>query len=246
MKKLWSLLLVLVLVLSVVPVMQVQAADKIDVIEIDPGSDQYAVGDTPWLTPTVHDGRLEVGYVAWVCEKDKTYAISDVLEGIENPYAATYKPLEKFEAGKSYQFVLCAVVKKEKGTFSSNIKHIVYTDAKLTVTETDTYSIATGVLKTMTPGGDSFYDQFGKNTLTINKKKVSLKKSNKKQTYTIKASSENKGTITYKSNIKKVKVSKKGVVTIPAKFKGKVVITVKSPADGPIEGDSAKVTITVK
>lgn len=246
MKKLWSLLLVLMLVLSVVPIQNVQAADKIDVIEIDPGSDQYAVGDTPWLTPTIHDGRLEVGYVAWVCEKDKTYAITNVLEGIEDPYAASYKQLEKFEAGKTYQFVLCAVVKKETGVFSSNVKHIVYTDAKMDVTETDIYSVATGVLKTMTPGGDSFYDQFGKNTLTINKKKVSLKKSNKKQTYKIKASCENKGTITYKSNNKKVKVSNKGVVTLPAKFKGKVVITVTSPADGPTEGDSAKVTITVK
>lgn len=243
-KKLLGLGLALAMTATIIPAGVTKAADVVTQIEIDPGVTNYADGDEPFITPTIHDGRLEINYLAWVCEADKTYVMGNDLS---DPYATEgYSKFEKFEAGKTYDYVLSAALKKSTGSFSSDVKHVVFQDAKITITEDDSYYYATGILTTITPGTEGgLSDITEENTINV-KKKVTLKYKTKKQTYKLNASCAAASKLTYQSNNKKIKVNAAGKVTIPAKWKGTVKITVKSPEDGLYQPSKAVVTIKVK
>lgn len=244
-KKMLGLGMAVALVVGIVPLGTAKAADVIEEIEIDPGFDGYAAGDEPFITPTIHDDRLEINYLAWVCEADKTYAIGSELI---DPYAKFgYTKFTTFEAGKTYDLVLSAAVKKEVGSFSENVKHIVFQDAKMTLSETETYYIATGTLESITPTESGGLETIKEeNKITVKKTKVTLKYKKKKQTYKLGATSVGNSVLTYKSNNKKIKVSASGKVTIPAKWKGTVKITIKSPDDSLYTASKLVVTIKVK
>ncbi|MBQ3783985.1 MAG: hypothetical protein II838_11170 [Lachnospiraceae bacterium] len=243
--KLLGLGMAVAMAVSIIPLGTVKAADVIDVIEIDPGFNGYADGDEPFITPTIHDDRLEINYVAWVCEADKTYAIGNDLS---DPYADQgYTMFTKFENGKTYDLVLSSAVRKDVGSFAENVKHIVYNTVPMTLSEDETYYYATGTLESITVSeGGGLETIKEENKITVKKKKVSLKYDKKKQKYKLGASCVGKSKLTYKSNDKKVKVSEKGVVTIPAKWKGTVKITIKSPDDSLYTASKLTVTITVK
>lgn len=245
-KKMLGLGMAVALVVGIVPLGTAKAADVIEEIEIDPGFDGYAAGDEPFITPTIHDDRLEINYLAWVCEADRTYEISS--EKMEDPYAIFgYTNFASFEAGKSYALVLSVAVKKKVGSFAENVKHVHFQDAEMTITENDTYYIATGTLETITPNESGGLETLKEeNKITVKKTKVTLKYKKKKQTYKLGATSVGNSVLTYKSNNKKIKVSASGKVTIPAKWKGTVKITIKSPDDSLYTASKLVVTIKVK
>ena len=75
---------------------------------------------------------------------------------------------------------------------------------------------------------------------------VTLTKSGKAQTFSLNATVNSGGKLTYSSDNKSVKVDSKGKVTVAKNFTGTATITVKAAAKGNYKKASKKVTVTVK
>lgn len=244
MKKIFAVIAVLVLTIVCIPAVPAKAGVTVSVIEIDPGMMEWGVGDAPLLTPTNHDANCQIAYMGWICEADKTACMSSDENNIINPYA-DYTPFEKFEAGKKYDLVLGAALDKSKGTFASDVKHVILTSAPVKVFEDENnYYAEMKLVSNMNPAGNENVEiKTQKNTITT-KATITKKKSSKKQSFklSVKCKSGDKN-FTFKSNNKKVTVDKNGKVTIAKNFVGTAKITVKSPKS--IGWDSVTKTIKI-